>query len=157
MRRALIASAIIILAASTADAQGLPARPRMTQDSANVVTLTRLEELWSIAIMRRDRAAFERTLAQKFIYTKNDTLVERPDYINDLLTPPENILDAHTDSVQVHVFGNTGVTTGWRVIAGRAGAAGFERRVRFTDVWMPRNGTWQMIAAHDYVAPLVRK
>src|SRR4051812_8759075 len=99
MRRTLIADAITIDAGSTAGAQGLPVKPRMTQDSANIVSLTRLEELWSIAIMRRDRAAFERTLAQKFIYTKNDSLYERQDYINDLLTPPETILDAHADSI----------------------------------------------------------
>ena len=32
----------------------------------------------------------------------------------------------------------------------------FERRYRFTDTWMPRSGTWQMIAAHDYIDPLKR-
>ena len=161
MTRSTFAILLTLIASSTGLAQAVPARPpaRMTQDSANIVTLTRLEELWSAAIMRRDRSAFERTLAPKFIYTQNETMIRRADYIAALLQPPvqETILDSHADSVEVHAFGNTAIVTGWRVISGRAGPVGFERRIRFSDTWMPRSGSWQMIGAADYVGPAVRK
>lgn len=152
MRCSLVALLVLSVAGSAA-AQGIPAKPRMTQDSANLVSLTRLEELWSNAIMRRDRAMFERTLAQKFLYVTSDSLVERTDYISRLLQPADLILDARTDSVQVNVFGNTGIVTGYRTFAGRAGPVGFERRIRFMDVWQPRSGSWQMISAMDYPVP----
>ena len=157
MRRLAIALGLLAVASSEARAQQRgTAAPKMTQEEATQATLTRLEELWASAIMRRDRAAFERNLAPKFIYTINDQLVRRPDYIAGLLGNVEMITDARTDSLEVHQFGNTGVVTGWRIISGRTRDAGFERRYRFTDTWMPRSGTWQMIAAHDYIDPLKR-
>lgn len=154
MRRSIIALALIAVASSAAGGQAAPTTvapvKKMTQEEATVATLTRLEQLWSTAIMRRDRAAFERTMAPKFIYTRNDQLVRRPDYLRMILEG-ETITDARTDSVEVHVFGNTGVVTGWRIISGRAREGGFERRYRFTDTWMPRSGSWQMISAHDFI------
>lgn len=156
MRCLLAAILATGFASSTGFAQAAPAVPpvRLTQEQATVATLTRLEELWSFAIMRRDRAAFERTLSPKFIYTQNEQLVRRTDYIAGMLQGNgEIIADAHADSIEVHVFGNTGVVTGWRVVAGRGKDGPFERRVRFTDTWMPRSGSWQMIAAADYIAP----
>jgi hypothetical protein len=154
MRRSILATVLLAIASSAAGAQAAPTTvapvKKMTQEEATVATLTRLEQLWSTALMRRDRAAFERTLAPKFIYTRNDLLVRRPDYLR-MMMEGETITDARTDSVEVHVFGNTGIVTGWRIISGRTKDGGFERRFRFTDSWMPRSGSWQMIAAHDFL------
>jgi hypothetical protein len=151
----MIAIALATLAGSTVSAQGVPTRtqppPKMTQEEATVANLARLEELLSIAMVRRDRAMFERTLAPKFVYTRNDQLILRDDFINQLLQG-ETIFDARVDSVEVQAYGNIGVVTGWRTIAGRNATGSFERRHRFTDTWMPRSGTWQMLAAHDFVA-----
>lgn len=155
MRRSMIAIAFATVASSTAFAQGVgtkTAPQKMNQEEATVANLTRLEELWSQALVRRDRAAFERTLAPKFVHTRNDRTTQRADYVAALLQG-EGILTAQVDSIEVQAYGNIGVVTGWRIVAGRTREGGYEYRYRFTDTWMPRSGTWQMLASHEFVAP----
>lgn len=154
MSRSLIAILITAIASSTGLAQAVPATPpvKLTQEQATQLNLARLEELWAIALIRRDRAAFERMLAPKFVYTINDTLVHRPEYVVRLLTSGDLVADARVDSVEVQAAGNIGVVTGWRIISGRGRDGPFERRYRFTDTWMPRSGSWQMISGHEYLA-----
>ena len=149
---------LVGVAGSTAAAQTQTNPPvKLNQEQATEQNLARLEQLWTSALMRRDRAAIERTLGPKFVYTLNDTMRYRPEYVALVLGPGEVITDARVDSVQVQAAGNIGVSTGWRTVFGRGNQGPFERHYRFTDTWMPRSGTWQMIAAHDYLAPVVKK
>jgi hypothetical protein len=146
----------LAVASSTGFAQVQPPGSppvKLNQEQATEQNLARLEQLWSIAIMRRDRAAIERTLGPKFVYTLNDSMHYRSEFVASLLAPGDYITDAHVDSVEVQAAGNIGVTTGWRTISGRGLNGPFERRYRFTDTWMPRSGTWQMIGAHEYIDP----
>lgn len=160
MRGSVIVMAALLVASSAgAQLPGATVPPKLTQEQATQQNLVRLEELWTIAILRRDRSAFERTLGPKFVYTLNDSMKYRPDYITSLLMASDVIItDARVDSVEVQAAGNIGVATGWRTISGRSREGPFEHRYRFTDTWMPRSGTWQMIAAHDFlVTPVPRK
>lgn len=157
MRRFTIAAGLVVIAAGSASGQGIPpggtTPPKLTQEQATQQNLARLEELWAIAVLRRDRSAVERTLGQRFVYTLNDSLVYRQDYVTAVLMPLDVITDVRVDSVEVQPAGNIGVTTGWRIVSGRGKDGPFERRYRFTDTWMPRSGTWQMIASHEYLVP----
>ena len=157
MKRSTFAAVLFCLASSAAAAQGTTPPVKLNQEQATEQNLARLEQLWTSALMRRDRAMIERTLGPKFVYTLNDTMRYRPEYVAMLLGPGEVITDAHVDSVQVQAAGNIGVSTGWRTLSGRGNQGGFERRYRFTDTWMPRSGTWQMIASHEYLAPVIKK
>lgn len=158
MNRSFIGLALVAVASSAAFGQAQTSPPvKLNQEQATEQNLARLEQLWTSALMRRDRAAIERTLGPKFVYTLNDTMRYRPEYVALLLGPGEIITDARVDSVQVQAAGNIGVSTGWRTISGRGMLGPFERRYRFTDTWMPRSGTWQMIAAQDYLAPIVKR
>ena len=157
MTRPIIAVALAFVASSTAVAQPGAPPVKLNQEQATEQNLARLEQLWTNALMRRDRAAIERTLGPKFVYTLDDTMRYRPEYVALLLGPGDVVTEARVDSVEVQAAGNIGVATGWRTIIGRNGQGMFERRYRFTDTWMPRSGTWQMIAAHDYLVPVVKK
>jgi hypothetical protein len=152
-----IALALLVAASSAAQAQVPPAPGappvKLNQEQATEQNLARLEQLWTNALQRRDRAAIERTLGPKFVYTLNDSMRYRPEYVAILLSPGDIITEARVDSIEVQAAGNIGVATGWRTVIGRSTLGPFERRIRFTDTWMPRSGTWQMIAAHDYLVP----
>ena len=163
MKGSGVALALVVLASSTTQGQVPPGTPggppvRLNQEQATEQNLARLEQLWTNALQRRDRAAIERTLGPKFVHTLNDSMMYRPEYVALLLGPGEVYTETRVDSIEVQAAGNIGVATGWRTIIGRGPQGPFERRYRFTDTWMPRSGTWQMIAAHDYlVPPLVKK
>ena len=103
--------------------------------------------------MKRDRVAFERLLADGFVYTENDQLMNRTTVLNAIVAGPDTVLAAHNDSMVVHRFGPvTAVVTGWLVVGGRGPNGEFRRRYRFTDTWVKRGGVWQIVAAQDYVA-----
>ena len=161
MKGPMIALALLVVASSAAHAQvpPVPGAPpvKLNQEQATEQNLARLEQLWTMALQRRDRAAIERTLGPKFVYTLNDSMRYRPEYVAALLGPGDIVTEARVDSIEVQAAGNIGVATGWRTIIGRGPQGPFERRYRFTDTWMPRSGTWQMIAAHDFLVPPVVK
>ena len=54
----------------------------------------------------------------------------------------------------IRVFGDTGVVTAQSMMRGRTPEGEFERRYRFTDVYVRQDGEWRLFASH--VTPLRR-
>ena len=116
-------------------------------------TLTILENEWAKAAVARDTKTFERLLAPGFIYTEDATLMSRADVISSMTAGPDRVELAANEDMKVHDFGNTAVVTGILMLRGRSKGAAFNRRYRYTDTWMLRNGRWQAVAAQDYLIP----
>ena len=130
---ALLVAVLLVLQAQDADSRAL---------------LT-LEDRWAVALVKRDRAAFERMLAPKFVYTENAQLSDRAAVLTSLVSG-DTVTAAHNDSMVVHRYGAvTAVVTGWLVVEGR----GYVHRYRFTDTWVKHAGRWQIVAAQDYLMP----
>jgi ketosteroid isomerase-like protein len=134
--------------------QPRPARPTASADERAVLAL---EEAWPAAVAKRDVATFRRLLAPGFVYTEDDRMQTAEEMIHDLATMTDTVTGGHNEDMRAHSFGNTIVVTGWLVMQGRSGGKPFERRYRFTDTWLRRNGQWQIIAAQDYLVPSDRK
>src|SRR5438093_90240 len=66
---------------------------------------------------------------------------------------PERVSEARNEGMKIHPFGDTAAVTGWLVVRGSGPSGPFHRRYRFTDTWARVDGAWQLVAAHDYVAP----
>jgi ketosteroid isomerase-like protein len=60
---------------------------------------------------------------------------------------------ARNEDMRAYVHGNTAVVTGWLVVRGRGPGGPFDRRFRYTDTWLRRDGRWRVIAAQDYLVP----
>ncbi len=115
--------------------------------------LLRLEDGWASALVRRDTAYFRRTLAPGFIYSEDARSFTRAEVLRDLLNPSDSVTEAHNEEMVVHEFAATAVVTGWLVVRGRGTGGAFDRRYRFTDMWLRAAGRWRIIAAHDYLVP----
>jgi ketosteroid isomerase-like protein len=154
MRCAVYGGLVAVLVASMASAQATPAAKAPKQTFAELATtvVTKLEDSWASALVRRDRATFERLLAPKFVYTEDSTTMDRATVLRGMFT--DVVTEAHNDSMEVHIFNNIAVVTGWLVTKGHGKDGEFERRYRFTDVWIPRSGSWQIVAAQDYLVPV---
>ena len=128
----------------------LAAAPMQDADSA---ALIKLEDDWARALVRRDTATFQRLLAPGFVYSENDQTMSRDDVLRGIVSGPDTVTAAGNEDVKVHRFGTTALVTGWLVVRGRGPSGSWERRYRYTDTWMKRGGRWQIVGAHDYLAP----
>lgn len=156
MRSTRLAVLLAALGATSAGAQARPGGAPAAGDST-ARTLLRLEDSWPAALVRRDTRVFERLLADGFIYSEDDRTVGRAAALRDLVQGTDTVTAAHNEGMEVHPFGATAIVTGWLVMQGHGAGALFNRRYRFTDVWMRREGRWQLVAAHDYLVPSPRR
>jgi uncharacterized protein DUF4440 len=119
----------------------------------DVRALLKLEDDWATALVKRDRVVFERLLADGFVYTENDQMMDRASVLNSLVAGADTVVAARNDSMVVHRYGaTTAVVTGWLIVRGKSAGAEFDRRYRFTDTWVKRGSSWQIVAAQDYLA-----
>jgi hypothetical protein len=160
MKHLVAAILILGLGMSGSAAQGAKQRAQSEKDArerrisdSDVHQLLRLEDAWAAGLVKRDGALFRRLLAKGFIYTENDHTIGRDALLRELTRGSDRVTEAHNERMRVHPFGSTAVVTGWLVVRGQGSGGPFHRRYRFTDTWVRRDGQWQIVAAHDYLAP----
>ena len=125
---------------------------REGRDSAAVAQeLLRVEEEWNRAFERHDPAALERIIADDYLAYGPDTLTKRQ-VIEEAKDTSVKIDDWSNDDMRVRVFGGSSDVA---VVTGRSTQKGKSRtgkpyntQVRFTEVWVNREGRWQCIAGH---------
>jgi len=109
------------------------------------------------AWMQHDRAFIERVLAPEWSVTQADgTQLTRETVLStffDAVTFDSNAID----DVTVQLFGDTAIVRGRTIASGKFSGTPFSARIRFTDVFMKRNGRWQAIASHASPATVERK
>ena len=121
---------------------------------ADTRELLRLEDGWASALVKRDTVTFKKLLADGFVYTENDQGMDRAAVLASVSSGSDTVTAAHNEEMQVHRYGSvTAVVTGWLIVEGRGANGAFNRRYRFTDTWVKRNNSWQIVAAQDYLAP----
>jgi ketosteroid isomerase-like protein len=138
----------------TVGAQQPKAASAPTADERAVLDL---EEAWAKAVVKRDAATFKRLLAPGFTYTEDDRMQNGAELTRDIVSGTDTVTEARNEKLAAQSYGNTMIVTGWLVMRGRSGGKPFDRRYRFTDTWLKRNGQWQIIAAQDYLVPAGRR
>jgi hypothetical protein len=131
----------------------LLAQKKVKEAKPGSVELIRLENQWADAMVKRNRAFFDKYLAPKFVYTENDKLMQRDEVLDGMISS-DTVTAAHNEAMEVHEYGAvTAVVTGWLIVEGRSKGVPFMHRYRFTDSWVKRKAGWQIVAAQDYLAP----
>ena len=137
---------------STPGSAAKPSREARTSD-ADTHRILSLEDRWAAGLPKRDGALFQKLLAPGFIYTENDHMMGRDELLRELTQGSDRVTSARNEGMRVHPFGDTAVVTGWLTVRGHGAGGPFNRKYRFTDVWVRRQGDWRIVAAHDYIAP----
>ena len=146
----VIASAVVFgLLASAATAQ---VKPVSQKSGAEALRPIQLEDQWTSALLKRDKATFERLLAPGFVYTEDAAVMSRDDVIKSV-SGSDRVEWARNENMKLHDFGDVHVITGVLHLKGRGKGGAFDRRYQFTDTWQRRNRSWQIIAAQDYLIP----
>jgi ketosteroid isomerase-like protein len=127
--------------------------PSGAQSNSDRREITSLEERWIRAVIARDVRAFDRLLHPDFVYTEDDRVYTKAQLIKEVTTGSDTVTAGQNEGLEVRIFGNTAVATGWLVLRGRGPKGPFVRRYRYTDTWLKSGPTWRVIAAADYLKP----
>ena len=135
-----------LLAACTVPVSGLQGLPVRSDQEV----LIELEEAWNEAFYRKDLDFIEGILADEFIATYDDG--SRGDKARELKLVTEfdqQVQSAIPDEFTVRIFGDTAVV--WftlRLVGLRQGQPA-EVTLRYTDVWVIRDGMWQCVSTQS--------
>ena len=150
-RRVAIAVMLIVsVPAARAGAQK-PAAQNSTE-AAEARILLNLENDWCKGLVNRDVTMFRKLMAPGFIYTENARVMSRDSVIKSVLSG-DRVERAVNQYMQVHEFGPAAVVTGVLAVTSRGKSGAYTTRYRFTDTWLNTGGTWQIVAAQDYIIP----
>ena len=113
-------------------------------------TVQQLARAW----IRHDRDFIESVLAPEWSVTQADgSLLTRSEVLGpffDSVQFDSNVID----DVTVALFGDTAIVRGRTAVSARVNGQPISARIRFTDVFLRRNGRWQVIASH--ASPIVQ-
>jgi len=109
-----------------------------------------MEMEWSDADQRGDAAWFERNFADDFysISSMTGKLNAKAEEVAEFKNRKEVLESAVASDMNVRVEGSTGIVTGVYRLTGRdEKGQPMDRRIRYTDVYVKRDGRWLVIAS----------
>ena len=118
--------------------------------------IRRLEEVeWARAVGAKDRAWFERHLADDVLFATGRTgrVTSKAEEIADILDPRNGAGVDRVDDLKVRTFGGTAVATFKLTAKGTDATGPYDRTARYTEVWSHRDGRWQLVSSHSSLVP----
>jgi ketosteroid isomerase-like protein len=109
-----------------------------------------LESAWDQAEQNKDAAAVASLLADDLVYVDYDgSISTKEQFLADIKTSDITGEQINNEGVTVHLYNNVAVSTGIYRDKGIEKGKPFQRRGRFTNVWLNRNGKWECIASQS--------
>jgi ketosteroid isomerase-like protein len=113
-----------------------------------------MEQDWNDADINNDVAWFERNLARDYssVSSRTGVLTGKAEDVADVRSRKGKLTAAVLSDVDVRVSGDTAVVNGVNHITGTDDKnQAFDRRVRFTDTFIKRDGRWQVWATQGTI------
>lgn len=149
MNRTILALFVMFGCIAFAAAQTKKTEQRQSKMEAE---LKQLELDIGAANVRRDKAFFERIEADEFIFTDSaGGLTTKAEDVASLDKPAGEfkLVSYEPDDMKVRIYGNTAVVTGRTTTMLQSKDREVTNRSRFTDVFVKRDGRWQLVAGHS--------
>lgn len=109
-----------------------------------------LESAWDQAEQNKDAAAVASLLADDLVYVDYDgSISTKEQFLADIRSADITGEQINNEGVTVHLYNNVAVSTGIYRDKGIEKGKPFQRRGRFTNVWLNRNGKWECIASQS--------
>jgi ketosteroid isomerase-like protein len=118
--------------------------------------LAYMEREWNDAALKHDASWFERNYAfdASDISSRTGAIKTKAEAVGEARTDKTALQSLDLSELNVRVEGNTAVVTGVNHVVGRdAAGKAINRRVRFTDVFIKRDGRWQVWATQGTTIP----
>lgn len=135
MKRTLVVSVVWLLCAGWAGAQDL------------LQELTKVENAWSEAVVKRDVAALQRLYADEYVSTDpTGAVLNKTQDIAGVQAGDFILVSYKIEDLKVQSHGTVAVVTGRNTIKGTWKGKPADGSYRFTDVFVKRDGRWQAVA-----------
>ena len=115
-----------------------------------------LEQDWNDATPKRDKAWFEKNYAADFTGVSSMTgkLSNKAEDIADLMNDKGTLDLTETTDMDIRIDGSTAIVTGiYRTKGKDDKGVAYDRKSRFTDTWIRRDGRWQAWASAGAIIP----
>jgi ketosteroid isomerase-like protein len=115
--------------------------------------ITALQQAWMQAWIDRDAATCERLLAPEFRLRSvaTDDVVDRAEWLRQLQSGRVAADGFNHDEMDVAVMGDTAVTMSRITQRAQIDGRDWSATLHVTDVWVRRDGAWQVVARHASV------
>ena len=142
-----VSACLMIVVCMTA----LPIWAQDDSESAVRSKIIALEKAWNQAYKAGDIRALDSILDNEVVLINDDGSVQsKADFLGSIKTNANNSQEQQVspESMSVHVFGNTAISTGLFRAKGVEGGKSYVRRERFVDTWLYKNGKWVCVASN---------
>ena len=143
--RFLYALFVLLLVASPVARTSALQRVESDQD-----VLVKLERGWNEAFYRKDVAFIEKLLAEEFTATYDDGRIGNKATELALVTTFDQAVESATpDEFAVRIYRDTAVVWFTLRLVGIKDGKRSEMALRYTDVWVVRDGRWQCVSSQS--------
>jgi ketosteroid isomerase-like protein len=116
-------------------------------DSGVQSKIIALEKAWNQAYKLGDTRALDKLLDDQIVLINDDgTMQTKAEFLAGVKPAKSQEQQVAPESMIVHVFGNTAVTTGVFRAKGVEAGKPYVRRERFVDTWLYKDGKWVCVA-----------
>jgi ketosteroid isomerase-like protein len=117
--------------------------------------LVKLEQEWADAVVRGEIAVLDRIEADDLIITDPDGKVSnKAQGLADIKSGAYKVESIKLDDMKVQAYRGTAVVTGRTTMTGQYKGKDLSGQYRWTDVFVKRQGRWQVVATHaSQIAP----
>jgi ketosteroid isomerase-like protein len=114
-------------------------------DAALVAELTQQAESWDRAIVRKDLPAIAANMTEDFRQIRwNGDVVDKATFLRDI-TASDLVIDPYTvEDFSVRLYGDVALLSGRTRMTGRSGESPFQTHYRYIDIYVRRDGRWQV-------------
>lgn len=132
---------IVPLTATSAGAQGVDQADKQSKVLA-------MENAWNLAEEHKDFKALAMLLDNSLVYVDYDgSMMSKVDFLALVKSPAYHPEQEANESMRAQLYGDTAVVTGIYRIKGTEKGKPYDRRGRFTDTWISRDGAWVCVAS----------
>ena len=115
-------------------------------DNSDAATLMHLERQWLRAIQIRDTVFLDKLLAEDFVdISTHGEIRHKADVLRGRVGPVSTTQSL--SDMQVREYGTSAVVTGLNIVSDKSGD--WTVHVRFTDVFVNRDGKWRAVSAEE--------
>ena len=125
----------------------LLAAPLHAQPNADATEAVKTAELARFkAMTTNDLPALEKALGDDLIYTHSNAAVDtKASYVGSIRSGALKYVSVEPSEMKVRVYGTTAVITAMAKVTSISNGQTMNNQLRYTDVWVLRDGRWQMV------------